>query len=103
VRPPRHYYWLLWTVLRAEVAVALDDREVAARCYADLAPWAGTLAGVASGSVTLGPVAMVLADLAAALGRPAAERTGHLRRAVEVARELGSPHWEAAARRALDQ
>lgn len=50
--------------MRAEVAVGLGDVEVGRRCYAELVPWAGTLAGVSSGTVTLGPADLVLADLA---------------------------------------
>lgn len=96
---PRNYYWLLWTVLRAEIAVAFADRVQGARLHADLLPWAGSFAGLSSGSITLGPVDLALADLATLLGRPAAEREAHLHTAARIAREIGAIHWE---RRALD-
>ncbi|MEW9554674.1 BTAD domain-containing putative transcriptional regulator [Nonomuraea sp. NPDC050783] len=93
---PRDYYWLLWEALRAQTAVALADREVARRCYGALLPWEDRVAGLNSGSVTLGPVALVLGDLAGLLGLPAAG--AHYARAAEVAAGIGSPHWAAAAR-----
>ncbi|WP_329426383.1 AAA family ATPase [Streptosporangium sp. NBC_01495] len=92
--PHLDYYWLLWQGLRGENAIALGDRRVAERCYRALLPWDGELAGMHSGSVTLGPVALILGDLAAFLGRDA---TAHYERAVRVAERIGSPHW---ARRA---
>ncbi|WP_298795500.1 hypothetical protein [Pseudonocardia sp. 73-21] len=100
VEPPRTYYWLLWMALRAQVASALGERDVAQRCYNILLPWAGTFAGLSSGTVTLGPVAHVLADLAGMLGRPG-ERAAHLQQAAEVAREVGAPHWSRRAEQAL--
>ncbi|WP_207908860.1 AfsR/SARP family transcriptional regulator [Pseudonocardia endophytica] len=97
----RSYYWLLWTSVRAEVAVGLGDVEVGRRCYDELAGWAGMLAGVSSGTVTLGPVDLVLADLAALVGRPYTERVAHLRNAVAVADAAGAPLWRARAEKAL--
>lgn len=93
---PRDYYWLLWMSLRGQTAVALDDRRVAEHCYHDLLPWGGELAGMSSGSVTLGPVALVLGDLARLLGLDTAR--DHYDRAVKVAEHVGSPHWARAAR-----
>ncbi|MFC4942246.1 BTAD domain-containing putative transcriptional regulator [Pseudonocardia sp. GCM10023141] len=87
---PRNYYWQLWTVLRAEVAVGLGDREVAARCYDELLPWAGTFAGLSSGTVTLGPVDRVLADLAALLGHPPEQQAAHRRAAAALAASMGA-------------
>ena len=52
----RDWWWVLWTALRAETALALGDSAVAARCRADLEPWAGHLAGAMSGTATLGRV-----------------------------------------------
>ena len=89
----RNYYWLFLTALRAEVAIGLDDREMAARCYADLLPHAGTLAGLASGTVTVGPVARTLAELAELLGLPASVVEDHRETADRVAHELGAGHW----------
>jgi DNA-binding SARP family transcriptional activator len=101
LHPPRTYYWLLFMGLRAEVAVALADRSVAAACLAELEPWADQLAGLGSGTVTLGPVAQLLGELGGVLGRTAEERRAHFARARAVARRLGSPHWEQRAVAAL--
>ncbi|MFC5064908.1 BTAD domain-containing putative transcriptional regulator [Actinomycetospora atypica] len=60
----RDWWWVLWTVLRAETALALGERAVAAGCRRDLEPWAGHLAGAMSGTATLGRVDEVLAALA---------------------------------------
>ncbi|MFI6324172.1 BTAD domain-containing putative transcriptional regulator [Nonomuraea sp. NPDC050556] len=93
---PRNYYWLLWETQRAITAVALGDTEVAARCYEELLPWSGQLAGLHSGSITLGPVALVLGDLAVRLGLPSKD---HYDRAAKVAESVGSGHWADEARR----
>lgn len=92
----RDYYWLLWQAMRGQTAVALGDRAVAARAYELLLPWEGELGGLHSGSITLGPVAQVLGDLAELLGLD----HGHYAVAAEVAGRLPSPHWAAAARHA---
>ncbi|MFC4118254.1 BTAD domain-containing putative transcriptional regulator [Nonomuraea zeae] len=97
---PRDYYWLLWETQRAMTAVALADREAAARSYRNLLPWADEVAGMQSGSVVLGPVATVLGDLARVLGLEAA---AHYEKAVEVANVVGSAHWAGAAARRLTQ
>lgn len=97
----RSYYWLLWTCVRAEVAVGLGDVEVGRRCHDELVGWAGTLAGASSGTITLGPVDLVLADLAVLTGRPDTERVAHLRDAVAVAEAAGAPLWRARAEEAL--
>ncbi|MEV4096632.1 BTAD domain-containing putative transcriptional regulator [Streptosporangium saharense] len=97
-RARQDYYWLIRLALRAGNAVALGDREVARRCYEALLPWDGELAGLSSGSVTMGPVAHVLGDLAEFLGGDGAD---HYARAVQVAELVGSPHWARAAARAL--
>ncbi|GIH91085.1 BTAD domain-containing putative transcriptional regulator [Planobispora siamensis] len=92
------YYWLVRLALRAENAVALGDREVAERCYRELLPWDGELAGLQSGSITIGPVAHVLGDLAEFLGRDGA---AHYAKAARVAEAIGSPHWARRAEAAL--
>ncbi|MEU8269183.1 BTAD domain-containing putative transcriptional regulator [Sphaerisporangium sp. NPDC049002] len=96
---PRDFYWLFRMSLRAENAVALGDTAVAEECYEDLRPWAGELGGLHCGSVTLGPVAHMLGDLATLLGRAGAS-AGHYAQAVRVAEQVGSPHWAERARRA---
>ncbi|MEZ0071435.1 hypothetical protein [Planotetraspora sp. GP83] len=97
--PRRDYYWLLVMAMRSDNAISLGAREAAEECYRLLLPADGELAGFSTGSVTLGPIAHTLGDLAMFLGRPEAA-IGHYERAAEVARQVGSPHWEAAADRA---
>jgi hypothetical protein len=70
--------------LQATVAIGLDEHAAMRRCYEELLPAAGELAGAGSGLVALRPVAHYLGDLAAALGDPRAEE--HYRQAEEVAR-----------------
>ncbi|MEQ3553123.1 BTAD domain-containing putative transcriptional regulator [Pseudonocardia nematodicida] len=94
----RSYYWLPWTCVRAEVAVGLGDRDVAAACRDELAPWSGTIAGLSSGTIALGPTDLVLAELAGMLDGPGAAREHHLRVAADVADRLGAGHWVARAR-----
>ncbi|MER6173721.1 BTAD domain-containing putative transcriptional regulator [Streptosporangium sp. NPDC001681] len=96
--PNRDYYWLLWQGLRGESAIALGDRAVAEGCYRTLLPWDGELAGMHSGSITLGPVALILGNLAAFLGHDAST---HYKQAVRVAERVGSPHWARRAAEAL--
>ncbi|TKK87986.1 ATPase [Herbidospora galbida] len=100
--PRRDYAWLLDLAARSENAIALAARETAEECYRLLLPEEGEMAGLNSASITFGPVAHTLGDLAVFLGRPEAA-AGHYRRAVEVARQVGSPHWEQGARTALAQ
>ncbi|GAY12104.1 BTAD domain-containing putative transcriptional regulator [Pseudonocardia sp. N23] len=90
----RTYYWQLGMAMRSEVAVALGDRDVAAECYDALRPWAGTLAGLSSGTVSLGPVDETLGRLARLLDLPADD---HFRAAAALARGLGAQHWVARA------
>jgi hypothetical protein len=101
LHPPRTYYWLLFMALRAEVAVTLADREVAATCLAELEPWADQLAGLGSGTVTLGPVAQHLGELGGVLGRPVAERRAHFAHARAIARRIRSSHWAERASASL--
>ncbi|MCF7551709.1 AfsR/SARP family transcriptional regulator [Pseudonocardia sp. WMMC193] len=85
-QPPRSYYWQIFMALRAEVAIALDDREIAEETYRELLPFADEMAGLGSGTLTLGPVAHFLGELAQFLGGPAAE---HRARAAAVAARVG--------------
>ncbi|WP_051864747.1 BTAD domain-containing putative transcriptional regulator [Streptosporangium roseum] len=93
----KDYYWLVRLALRAENAVTLGDREVSERCYEELLPWDGELAGLHSGSITIGPVAHILGDLAESLGR---DGSAHYATAVRVAERAGSPHWARRAAQA---
>ncbi|GLX04696.1 AfsR/SARP family transcriptional regulator [Microbispora sp. NBRC 16548] len=71
--PPRDLLTEALWCLAARAALTLGDRTTMERAHAALLPAAGELAGAGSGVLTLGPVAAHLDDLAAALGRPAAE------------------------------
>ncbi|WP_250214434.1 BTAD domain-containing putative transcriptional regulator [Acrocarpospora catenulata] len=100
VWPEHGVYWLFVTVLRAETAMALGDRTVAAECYRELSLAAGEFAGLHSGSMTLGPVDLTLGELARSLGEPGADR--HFADAVAVAERLGSAYWVARVRQAAE-
>ncbi|MBJ7387325.1 MAG: transcriptional regulator, partial [Mycolicibacterium sp.] len=65
----RNYYWLARMALYARAAVAVGDLDECAKAYVQLAPWAGRVAGIDSGSVAFGIVDDALALLADALGR----------------------------------
>ncbi|OPG12237.1 BTAD domain-containing putative transcriptional regulator [Microbispora sp. GKU 823] len=98
--PRRDFSWVGMMAARSATAIALAEREAAAECYHQLLPVEGEMAGMSTASVTFGPVAHTLGDLAVFLGRSEAA-TGHYGRAAQVARQVGSPHWEKAARDAL--
>ncbi|GAA1883024.1 BTAD domain-containing putative transcriptional regulator [Actinomadura bangladeshensis] len=97
------YFHDLTQAIRALRAIALGDRDLAERTYTVLLPYEGHISGGATAVATLGPVAHVLGDLAAFLGRPAETAAAHYRRAAEVADRIGAARWaeranEAAAR-----
>lgn len=96
----RDYYWLLWMVFRAENAVLLGVRNVAAACYDSLTGYAGHLPELVHGHVAVGPVDHTLGQLAAFCGWPSSA-VNHFQRAVAVATRLGAPHWAARSRHAL--
>ncbi|MDQ2586458.1 AfsR/SARP family transcriptional regulator [Saccharothrix yanglingensis] len=83
--------------LHARAAVAADDHPAMTRLHAALLPARDELAGAGSGLLTLGPVARYLGDLAGALGDHD-QAAAHYRRAEEVARKAGAPHWATAVR-----
>ncbi|MEU8364020.1 BTAD domain-containing putative transcriptional regulator [Nonomuraea sp. NPDC048882] len=97
-RPPLEgSHWEIMLVLRAENAIRLGERGAAAECYRSLLPVHGEMAGLHTGSMTLGPVDHTLGELAAFLGDPGAA-AAHFEAAAEVARRVGSPHWARLAR-----
>ncbi|GIH27920.1 hypothetical protein Aph01nite_62300 [Acrocarpospora phusangensis] len=98
--PKEEVFWSCFTVLRAETAMLLDNRDVAADCYDLLQEMSGEFAGLHSGSVTLGPVDQTLAELAEYLGDPEAARTWYAR-AVETASRIGSAHFARQATESL--
>lgn len=64
----RDYYWRGMTAVRALAAAALGDTDVCRECYDELLPFAGTFAGVDSGSLYCGAVDSALAATADVLG-----------------------------------
>lgn len=89
----RDLQWVAWTTVRAEVAAALGDTEVGARCEEQLAPFTGRLSLAGHGSLALAPVDLALARLCRLLGRDEDRRRHHLD---EAARVAGSGHpWQA--------
>ncbi|MFV8048620.1 BTAD domain-containing putative transcriptional regulator [Mycobacterium sp. 48b] len=66
----RAYFWLPFTVLRVNAAVALGDLEEARARAADLGTYSGRIAGLGVDGLMVGPVDDALAAAADALGRP---------------------------------
>ncbi|MGK5555521.1 ATP-binding protein [Actinomadura kijaniata] len=97
----RDYFFDLAMTFRARLAVALDDRDLAAGCYTALLPYAGRLAGGGCAVATVGPVAQTLGDVAAYLGRPG-EAAEHYATAERVAERVGAAGWARTAREARD-
>lgn len=81
----RAYFWLPFTVLRVNAAVALGDVEEAEARAADLEPYSGRIAGLGVDGLMMGPVDEALAVAADALGRP--EQAGGYREAAAKLRD----------------
>jgi hypothetical protein len=94
------FYFSIFATLRAMAAVAVGRLLPAEELYAALLPIRGQLAGAASTSLAMRPVAHTLAELAGLLGRRAAVAE-HLAEAVAVAKAWEAPRWEAEARAAM--
>jgi DNA-binding SARP family transcriptional activator len=94
------FYFSVFASLRAGAATAIRRLDLADDLYAALLPSHDQLAGVASTSLAMRPVAHTLADLARLLGRTTAAEE-HLAEAVAVAERWQAPVWRADARRAL--
>lgn len=92
----RAYFWLPFTVLRVNAAVALGDVQEAEARAADLEPYSGRIAGLGVDGLMVGPVDEALAAAADALGRP--EQARAYREAASVLRE----RLAAEARRFID-
>jgi hypothetical protein len=90
------FYLSVFATLRAMAVVAVGQRQPAEELYAALPPVRGQLAGAASTSLAMRPVAHTLAELARLLGRRGAVAE-HLDEAVAVARAWAAPRWEAEA------
>jgi hypothetical protein len=93
------FYFSVFATLRAFAAVAIGHRELAEDLYAALLPVQDRLAGAASTSLAMRPIAHTLGELAHLLDRPVA--ADHLATAVEVAGVWRAPVWRADARRVL--
>jgi hypothetical protein len=99
--PPRpDLYFSVFATLRAMAVVAVGQPEPAEELYTALLPLRAQLAGAASTSLVMRPVAHTLAELAHLLDRGDAAAE-HLAEAVAVARAWEAPHWEADARAAM--
>jgi len=96
IRPD--YFLTVFATVRALAVIALGDRVAAAEVYDLLLPYHGVLAGVASLSLAMRPVAYTLGELARLLGRPADE---HFAEALAVAEQWGASRWVAAAQAQL--
>ncbi len=94
------FYFSIFATLRAGAVVASGQRDRAEELWALLLPLRTQLAGAASTSLAMRPVAHTLADLALLLGRRGTARE-LLAEAVEVADRWGAPGWLGDARRAL--
>jgi len=105
--PRRDYFWVPFTVVRAQSLLALGAggldigalRLEADELYCALQPHEDEIAGIGGIAVVLGPVAQVLGDLAVLLGRTDEARTQY-ERAARVARLWQASHW---VDRALDR
>ncbi|QKW24555.1 AAA family ATPase [Kitasatospora sp. NA04385] len=94
------YFRSLFLQLRADLVIGLDERAEAAELLDEMRPLAHLVAGAASTSIAIRPIALTLGELARHLGRTA-EAVAHFRQAVEVARRWEAPGWVAEARAAL--
>ncbi|MEV4564538.1 BTAD domain-containing putative transcriptional regulator [Nonomuraea sp. NPDC049419] len=97
---PRDLLYELRTCLHATAALAAGVTDHLQDLYDRLLPARDELAGAGSGLVTLGPVALYLGRLAAALDRPDLAEE-HFRQATAVAARAKSPHWAATAKSAV--
>ncbi|WP_332839075.1 BTAD domain-containing putative transcriptional regulator [Nocardia bovistercoris] len=89
----RDFYWTAMSAFHARALVRLGMRDRAAELYRELRHCAGTVAGLDSASVAMGPMDTVLAELADLLGDPeaaAAHRAGARRVDAEIAASLAA-------------
>ncbi|WP_375430582.1 BTAD domain-containing putative transcriptional regulator [uncultured Friedmanniella sp.] len=93
---PHAYLWDFFRFVRAANAAELGDLAGCEAGYAELTPFTGRLAGLSSGSMTLGPVDHVLGLTAAALGRRD-DAIRHVQAARALADRYGNRAWSARA------
>ena len=84
--------WLQAMVVLSDICVRLDQPSPLPSLYETLAPWHRLTASV--GMTFLGPVALFLGMLAAALGNYTAAAE-HFREALDVSERLQAPYWTA--------
>ncbi|MFF4773588.1 BTAD domain-containing putative transcriptional regulator [Microtetraspora fusca] len=98
IRPD--YYSRVFVVVRGLLGVAVADRARVLETYEALAPYPEGLVTNGTGLIPLWPVAQVLGDLAAFLGR-ADEAAERYRTALRLATAAGATVWADAARQGL--
>ena len=94
------FYFSIFATLRSTAAVLLGHRELADELYVALLPIHDQLAGAASTSLAMRPIAHTLGELAQLLGRTA-DAAEHITEAVAVADNWQAAVWHADACRAL--
>ena len=101
-RPPLRpdFYFSIFATLRSGAVTALRRRDLAEELYVALLPLRDQLAGVASTSLAMRPVAHTLAELARLMGRTAVAAE-HLAQAITIAERWQAPVWRTDASRAL--
>jgi class 3 adenylate cyclase/tetratricopeptide (TPR) repeat protein len=100
--PPFDFFWLTTVQTLADLAIALDRRDVIGRLYDQLLPYRDQLGVTDSGSLCLGLVARTLGGLALALEDHAAA-IELLDGAVARADAMGAPFEAVKSRRLLAQ
>ncbi|QLY28624.1 AAA family ATPase [Nocardia huaxiensis] len=98
-QPTSSYMHELQLVLTGAVGMSLNNRAWVERAYHHLRPGAAELAGAATATATLGPIALFLGRFAAYLGDMSSAAT-HFADALTVAERAEAPHWMAEARSA---
>jgi DNA-binding SARP family transcriptional activator len=102
IRPVRRdFFHCLLLTMRGMIVAKLGERAEAAEVTADLLPYRGQIGGAGTGSFAVGPVDIVLGDLALLLDRPRDARE-HYAGAITVALQCGNDSWVQLARRRLD-
>ncbi|MFI6443920.1 BTAD domain-containing putative transcriptional regulator [Kitasatospora sp. NPDC050543] len=97
---PPDYYRSLFLAIRSMVVIALGERGEAAALYEEMLPLRELVAGGASTSIAMRPVAQYLGELAVLLGRREEARE-QFRYAAAVAGRWEARRWREDAERAL--
>jgi hypothetical protein len=97
---PKDIFWPSVMSLLADIAIALDDRELCRELRQRLAPFSGQIASSGTGLICIGPIAHTLGRLAAADDN-ADLAIGYLELAIEMGTRIGAPPMVARAQYAL--